>query len=67
MDQEDELSLGELRDSWNYLYAQRIVERAGWAKEDALKAAEAADDAYNDNIAPDEAADEEMACWTNDE
>ncbi|MDO9236185.1 MAG: hypothetical protein Q7U28_09170 [Aquabacterium sp.] len=55
----------DLRAAWNYLYAQRISERAGLTQAEALKVADGADDAYNDNEEPGEAADEELSNWTD--
>ncbi len=55
----------DLRAAWNYLYAQRISERTGWTNSEAMNAADAADDAYNDNEEPGEAADEELSNWTD--
>lgn len=53
------------RATWNGRYAKRISERTGWTHAEALKAADAADDAYNDNEEPIEAADEELSNWTD--
>ena len=67
------------RDEWTRRYATRIHERAGWAMEEAAEAARVGADmleqdgeapwwgspgeAYN---TPEDEADEEMSCWTND-
>lgn len=54
------------RRRWNMRYARRISERSGWTMEEALRCAEVADDAYQDRdiYTPEEAADEEMSCWS---
>lgn len=67
------------RDEWTRRYATRIHELAGWAMEEAAEAARVGADmleqegeapwwgspgeAYN---TPEDEADEEMSCWTND-
>jgi hypothetical protein len=50
-------------------YVNRIMEKAGWTKEQAMLAvgAENIDASINEGFNGAEAADEEMACWTNDE
>lgn len=58
----------EMRDAYLNEYASRIVEIAGWSKEDAMNAALAEDiDALIEEGFPaTDAADEEMSNWKDD-
>ena len=56
------------REEWKQKYAERIVQRTEGAYnlQDGLMCATQADDAFNDDEDPVEAADEEMTYWTDD-
>ena len=63
-------STKEQREQFLADYQSRIIERAGWTREEAKAAADAIDDVdvlINDGCDGITAADEEMSCWTNDE
>lgn len=54
------------RKEWNSRYAARLNSVSGMTLELAADSAESADDFYNDGMNPEESADEEMSCWTDD-
>lgn len=58
------------RDEWKRQYAARLMERSGMAELPAIECAEeaATDDIFRWNeMHPEDAADQEMSCWENDE
>ena len=55
------------RDEWNKTYAKRMQQQSAIEPKFAMECATGSDDAYNDGVAPVNAADEEMAHWDNDE
>lgn len=59
----------EQREAFINEYASRIVERAGWTKDEAMNAANATDvdELINDGWTGIDAADDEMSNWTDDE
>jgi hypothetical protein len=65
----DEMITKEQREKFINDFASRIIEIAGWPKEDALAAANAADidDLINEGFDGEQAADDEMSYWTDDE
>jgi hypothetical protein len=65
------------REEWKRRYAARIMDRAGWAERTAMLAAEAGAEMFEADPLrcgkpvvweqPEEEADEEMSCWSDDE
>lgn len=53
-------TMDELRKAWNHLYAQHLCERTDMAPQDAIEAANVANDAFEKQKSPLEAADEEI-------
>jgi hypothetical protein len=51
------------RDEWNAIYAARLQEMAGSDAVFAMECAESADDSFNDEEDPTEAADNEIDSW----
>ncbi len=52
------------RDEWNNKYASILQNKTGCTGQFALDCAENADDAYNDDMTPENAVYEELSCWS---
>jgi hypothetical protein len=53
----------DLREAWNRVFTDKIIECTGLARENAEIYAPCADDSYDNGDDPVDAAYEELSCW----